>query len=60
MIVIYLEGFENHCTTYGTNIAQWQARLPPLLPPEALATFQAMREIDWNTKVKTRLFKIIV
>ena len=57
MIVIYLELFEIHCTIYGTNIAQWPARLHPLLPPEVHATFQAMREIDWKTKVKARLFK---
>ena len=58
-IIVFLEGFEAHQSTYGINLSQWSARLAPLLLPEVLAVFQSMKVEDRRifAKVWERLLK---
>ena len=45
-IMVYLEGFEAHQTTYCVNQSQWSVRLASLLPAEVLAVLQSMKKVS--------------
>ena len=58
-VIVYLEGFEAHQTTYCVNQSQWSVRLATLLPAEVLAVLQSMKKEDQGDylKVREKLFK---
>ena len=58
-IDVFLEGYENHYSTYGLNRSKWATRLVPLLPPDALTAVQCLREDERRdyAKVKARPFR---